>query len=75
MPKYKVNTMEKWNKLSIWMRENGFTLWQMQYGIHCPEGFYTWFMKPGMEDIEIHTYNEEIQEAIIGFNNIYKKLI
>jgi hypothetical protein len=40
----------------------------MQYRWSESEGFHAWFMKAGESDIEIVTFSENVQMAIVEFN-------
>lgn len=68
MPTYKVETMDKWIKLSTWLRENKFRPWQYQYSWNLPEGMHVWFWLSGKEDVEIITHNKHVSEEILKFH-------
>jgi hypothetical protein len=63
----KIESIEQWNTLSERLKNNGWFLWQTQYGIDYPEGFHAWFAKAGKKDYEIVTYNNEVYKAIIKY--------
>lgn len=65
----RIDSIEKWNILSAAMKEKGYRLWQMQYGWDMPEGFHAWFAKDGKNDVEVVTFDESVQKAIIDFNS------
>ena len=65
---YIVNDMQKCTRFLSKLRANGWTVWQMQYRWNEPEGFHAWFMKAGESDIEIVTFSENVQMAIVEFN-------
>jgi hypothetical protein len=66
--KYTVNTMEKCTRFLDKFRSNGWKVWQMQFRWNDEkEGFHAWFMKAGEQDIEIVTYNEEVEKAIVRY--------
>jgi len=62
--------MNKCTRFLDKLRAHGWTVWQMQYQAADPEGFHAWFQKSGEEDIEIVTFNEDVQKAIVGFNRL-----
>lgn len=64
-----IDSAEKWNILSDAMREKGYKLWQMQYCYNYPEGFHAWFWKAGKEEVEVVTFNKDVQRLIIGFES------
>jgi hypothetical protein len=65
---YTINDMEKCNRFLDKLRANGWKLWQTQYQWDKPEGYHSWFWKTGEKDIELVTYNEEVQNAIVTFS-------
>jgi len=65
---YVINDMKKCRRFLEKFRAGGWKVWQMQYRWSEPEGFHAWFMKAGQEDIEVVTFSEEVQKAIIDFN-------
>jgi hypothetical protein len=65
---YLIGTLEKCDRFLKKLRDNSWSLWQMQYTWNDPEGFHAWFMKKGEKDIELVTYSEEIQDKIVKFN-------
>ena len=69
MAKYRVKSIGVCNKLLDRMRKQGYFLFQFQHGCNYPEGFYAWFLNSKKDEIVIHTFNEEVQNAIL----IYKK--
>ena len=62
---YIIKSKEKWKAFSDKFHSHGWKLWQMQYYWDLPEGFHAWFWLSGKEDIEIVTYNEDVQRAIV----------
>jgi hypothetical protein len=67
MKTYTVNTIENYRKWEEWFRDNGYSPWQYQYSWSDKEGFHTWFMKAGCEDIEVVTHSKEVWEEIMKF--------
>jgi len=65
--KYTVNTMDKCNRFLSKFRAHGWTVWQMQHRWSGKEGFHAWFHKAGEQDIEVVTFNEDVQKAIVRF--------
>jgi hypothetical protein len=72
MNKKIIDSMEKWNILSAALREKGYSLWQMQYRWSHPEGFHAWFWRVDsngkMLQVEVITFDQEIQNAILEFD-------
>ena len=66
--KYTINTIDKCDRFLDKFHANDWSLWQMQYRWSDPEGFHAWFMKSGEKDIELITFNEEIQDRIVRYN-------
>jgi hypothetical protein len=66
--KYTINTFEKCNMILDKFRAEGWHVWQMQYRWNHPEGFHTWFMLAGHDDVEVVTRNKEVQKAIVAYN-------
>jgi len=64
---YTVNDMQKCTRFLDKFRSNGWKVWQMQFRWSEPEGFHAWFMKAGEQDIEIVTYNKEVEKAIVRY--------
>ena len=69
MKAYKINTIANYKTWERWFRDNGYLPWQYQYQWDSPEGFHAWFMKAGVEDIEVITRNEEVHKAIMNFGS------
>jgi hypothetical protein len=65
----KVDTLDKCRSYLDRLRLNGWRLWQMQYSYDHEFGFHAWFMKAGKEDIELVTWNKEVQDEIVRFND------
>lgn len=59
-----VDDIKVWEKAEQFLRDNGYMLWQTQYGWDTPEGYIARFMK-GDNRIEIITHSEEVADAII----------
>jgi hypothetical protein len=70
MRPYKLKNIDDFERFRIWAE--GYLLYSMQYAWNNPEGFHAWYLKSGEPDIEIVTYCEEVQKAII--ENGTKKL-
>jgi len=64
---YTVNNMDKCNSFLAKFRANGWKCWQMQYRWNDENGFHAWFHKAGEQDIEVVTFNEDVQRAIVKF--------
>lgn len=60
----KIETIEQWNILCAALKGKGWRLWQMQYRWNDENGFHAWFWKADKADVEVVTYNEEVQKAI-----------
>ncbi len=65
MKSYRLNTMEIFNRFRIWADKQGYKPWQCQYNYDHPEGFYTWYLNPGKDDIETVTHSKDVQKAIL----------
>lgn len=63
----RIELLDQWPPLCKGLKAKGYKLFQMQYGHDRPEGFHAAFMS-GNSKIEILTYNRDIQEAIIIYN-------
>lgn len=74
MRTFAIESVEEWEKLASKLRERGYSPYSYQFSANDKEGFHTWFMKPGKEDVEIITHSPEIQKAIIGFNSLKDRL-
>lgn len=61
-----IDTIEKWNILSAAMQEKGYRIYQTQHDYYDLEGFHAWFFD-GKKDVEVYTYNQEVQKAIIAY--------
>jgi hypothetical protein len=42
----------------------------MQYSNDAQEGFHVWFKKSGKLDVEVVTFNKEVQDAIIKYASV-----
>ncbi|MHB8065759.1 MAG: RES family NAD+ phosphorylase, partial [Ruminiclostridium sp.] len=62
-----VESVEKWNMLKSSITEEGYNLFQFQYGYQDKEGFNADFVKPGSQ-FHVITHIEEIQEDILNSN-------
>ena len=62
-----INNLESWNNLLPLLRDAGYSLWQMQYGVDLPEGFHAWFVASGRRDIEVVTHSPEVHAAILAY--------
>jgi hypothetical protein len=62
-----INSIEKWNEAAARLSEKGYTMWQSQFAVDHPEGFYAWFMSQGLPDVEIITRNKEVHDAILRY--------
>ena len=69
-----INTIEKWHILRQAMVEKGWSLWQFQYRYDSPEGFHAFFIKEGKPDVEVKTFNQEVEESIVGYNEYKRNL-
>ena len=65
--KYTINDIKKCERFLDKFRAGKWRVWQMQYRWSDPEGFHAWFIKGGEKDIEVITYSEEVQKAIVSF--------
>ena len=65
---YIVNNMPKCTRFLAKFRADGWKVWKMQYRWNDPEGFHAWFMKAWENDIELVTWNETVQIAIVEYN-------
>lgn len=72
MPSYKVETMEKWIRLSTWLRKNKFRAWQYQYSWSAPEGLHVWFWLADKEQVEIITHSKDVTKEILLYNEYNK---
>lgn len=62
-----IDTIEHWLKAEVYLREHNYKIWQLQYGIDSPEGFHVCFKSKGFNDIEIFTFDREVQRAILEY--------
>jgi hypothetical protein len=66
---YRIKTIENWRKnFEPKLAVHGWKLWQMQFRWNLPEGYHAWFWHENQEDIELVTWNEEVEEAIREYN-------
>lgn len=64
MKRYRVESMEVWISFKERLVDEGYMLWQTQYGWDTPEGYIVGFMK-GEKQLEIVTHNKDIAKDII----------
>lgn len=64
-----IDSIEKWNILSKAMQEKGYALWQMQYSWDTKQGFHAWFIHSKRSDVEVTTYNKDVEKLIVKYNN------
>jgi hypothetical protein len=69
-----IDTMEKWWILARALHEKNYRIWQFQYSWDHPEGFHSWFMHDTKSDVEVVTRNEDVQVAIVAYNNDHRKI-
>lgn len=62
----KIDTLEQWAILSAALKEKGYRLWRFQYNWDLIEGFHAWYWKRGKNEVEVVTYNEQVQEEIVS---------
>jgi hypothetical protein len=62
-----IESIDEWNLLAKDLAELGYTIWQMQFGVDCPEGFHARFLLAGSPDIEVVTHSEEVRDAILEY--------
>ena len=67
-----IETIEKWHILRVAMVEKGWYLWQFQFSYDHKDGFHAWFRKEGKPEVEVNTFNQDVQESIIEYNE-YKE--
>ena len=60
-----IDDIEQWNAAKSYFQDHSYKLWQFQYGFDTPDGFHAWFTDLAHNDIEIVTFKEDVQEAII----------
>lgn len=60
--------MQKCHEFIAAAHEKGYTLWQMQYSCDNSAGFHARFMN-GEKNIEVVTFDEQVQKALVQFND------
>jgi predicted RNase H-like HicB family nuclease len=60
-----VDTLEQWHELSTSLV--GYRMWQSEFDSDSMEGFHVWFGKRGSKDIEVITFEADVQGAIKNF--------
>jgi hypothetical protein len=63
---YKVETVETWLALIPTLVDNGYTLFQTQYGLSRPEGAI-WRFSAGPHEIEVVTHSQAVYDAVERF--------
>ncbi len=62
-----IESLEKWNRVAEKLRYYDYQLWQWQYDVDAPEGFYARFIASGWPEIEIVTHDENVYNAIMQY--------
>lgn len=62
-----IESIEEWNALASELREDGYSIWQMQYAARQPEGFHVRFWSSGLEDIEVVTHSRDVEKAMVKY--------
>lgn len=62
---YILNTIEELNSLKL--KDNGYNLWMWQHHAKSPEGFFAWFWAISKTEMEIVTFSEEVENAILEY--------
>lgn len=63
----KIDTIDHWIKAKLYLKEHEYKIFQLQYDTGSPEGFHAVFISKERKDIEIITFNKEIQEEILEY--------
>jgi len=70
MKTYTLKTIDDFNKFKAWADKHGYRPWQYQYSYNHPEGFHTWYMAHGKEDVETITKNKDVEKAIFDWETM-----
>lgn len=62
-----IETLGQWRAMADDLMEDGYTLYQMQYGTDLPQGFHATFWRSGWPDIEVVTHSAAVHDAIVKF--------
>lgn len=60
-----IETVEQWREFSTSLA--GYRMWQSEFDSESMDGFHAWFGKRGSKDIEVITFEADVQAAIKEF--------
>lgn len=63
----KIDTIDHWEKAKLYLRENNYRIFQLQYDVYSPEGLHAIFISRNRKNIEIVTFNKEVQKVIVKY--------
>lgn len=68
-----IKSIDEWQTLSGTLSEEGYRVWQMQYGIDHKDGFLSCFIAPGKPDKNFMTRDHKVADAIVSYNGIQRR--